>query len=46
MSKCTDVAVRKRLQGAMSGYDVRLIMRIQEQVEEIYKEWTLEHQEE
>jgi hypothetical protein len=36
MSKCVDVATRKRLQGALSGYDTRLIRRIELQVMEIY----------
>jgi hypothetical protein len=39
MSKCVDVAARRRLQGALSGYDVRLIRRIELQVRDIYDKW-------
>jgi hypothetical protein len=39
MSKCVDVVARKRLQGPLSGYDIRLIKRIELQVIEIYKTW-------
>ncbi len=42
MSKCVDVLARKRLQGPLSGYDIRLIKRIELQVIEIYKTWKLE----
>ena len=36
MTKVTELAVRRRLQGPLSGYDTRLIMRMEEQVKEIY----------
>ena len=42
VSKCVDVAVRKRLQGALSGYDLRLIKRIELHVLDILKTWKLD----
>ncbi len=42
VSKCVDIAVRKRLQGALSGYDLRLIKRIELQVVDILKAWKLD----
>jgi hypothetical protein len=39
VSKCVDVAVRKRLRGALSGYDLRPIRRIEIHVLEILKAW-------
>ena len=36
MSKCVDVATRKTLQGALSGHDLRLIMKMELEVQEIY----------
>jgi hypothetical protein len=38
MSKCVDVAVRKRLQGSLSGHDLRLILRMELEVLDIYKQ--------
>jgi hypothetical protein len=37
MSKCVDVATRKALQGALSGHDLRLIMKMELEVLEIYR---------
>jgi site-specific DNA-cytosine methylase len=36
MSKCVEVVVRKRLQGALSGHDLRLIKRMELEVIDIY----------
>jgi hypothetical protein len=38
MSKCTEIAARRRLQGPLSGYDTRLITRIEARVQEVYRE--------
>ena len=36
MTKVTDLAVRRKLQGPLSGYDTRLITKMEKQVQEIY----------
>ena len=36
ISKCVEVVVRKRLQGALSGHDLRLIKRMELEVLDIY----------